>query len=164
MLYEALIGRKRFHTKVITKPADIIKGSSGFPSLPNNNGMLFMLRAPQEVELSMHGVEFDLDVGLFTPDGKLEEIMHLKVGDKERPTTESKHIQYVLHMNSGWFAKNSVDLKSDLCLMVKTPLWSIIDTVQLMETMESENGKEAKPLRMRPIDVSEIIVETPPDK
>jgi uncharacterized membrane protein (UPF0127 family) len=177
MLYEALLGRKRFHTSVVAKPELVARGSLGVDSLPANNGMLFMLRSPQPVGVSMEGIKLDLDVAFITPDGKVDEVLMLKVGDEKRYESKSQHIQYVLQVNAGWFGKNNIEPRAELCLLVRTPLWSIVDTVELLETMKGDGIQQTKtetkaeetssslPLRMRPIDASEIkVTPAPPDE
>jgi uncharacterized membrane protein (UPF0127 family) len=73
------------------------KGLSGRDSLPEGEGMLFVLPSTQPVSFWMKDTKFDLDMVFINEDFEVTKVVHAKAMD-ETPISESD-VRYVLEVN-----------------------------------------------------------------
>lgn len=77
-------------------------------SLPENGGMLFLYRAPQQVAFWMANTRIPLDIGFFDSSGVLLEVYRMVPFDTQRTVSRSDQVRFALEMNSGWFSANGL--------------------------------------------------------
>jgi len=77
------------------------------PSLPTNDGMLFVFDEPATQCFWMKNTLIPLSIAFVADDGRIEEIADMPPRTLESHCS-SKPVRLVLEMNQGWFAKRGV--------------------------------------------------------
>jgi hypothetical protein len=72
-------------------------------SLPDGKGMLFVFEKPGPQRFWMKNTRIPLDIGYFSPNGKLLEIHAAKPYDLGGEPSHSKKVQFVLELNLNGF-------------------------------------------------------------
>jgi len=136
---ELIINKRRFTAEVAMTQEELTKGLAGVTTLPRNHGMLFVL--PQETRVTLDGSDglMGLDIAYMDDQGKIIEFKKLDRKQEEFLVSESGNVKYMLQMPKNWFAANNIQIDDILSFMVKTPIWMVIDMMQLIpETMPKE--------------------------
>ncbi len=105
--YTIEVGAARASVEVAATPEDRAVGLSGRKSLGENEGMLFVFPASQQVSFWMKGTHVALSIAFITESGEIAEIQHME------PLTETLHtsaaeVLMALEMPSGWFERSGV--------------------------------------------------------
>jgi uncharacterized membrane protein (UPF0127 family) len=83
------------------------KGLMSRPSLPENDGMIFLFRERDTHGFWMKNTIVPLSVAFIDESGKILQIEDMKPHDES--STRSKHpVRYALEVNQGWFQKNGI--------------------------------------------------------
>lgn len=87
------------------------KGLMFRKELPENSGMLFVLKRPRQMCMWMKNTFIPLSVAFINAQGNIVNIEHMA------PLTENIHcsnsaVAYALEVNQGWFAKNRIGVGS----------------------------------------------------
>lgn len=98
--------------EVVTDPAAQRRGLGGRQFLPENEGMLFDFGEAKWSTFVMNGMVFDLDM-ILVDKGLVKTFVTMRAGDT---VTRTQFFgRYVLEVNAGWAAGNSV--------MSGSPVW-----------------------------------------
>lgn len=84
------------------------RGLMHVPSMPEDEGMLFVFAAPQRMSFYMRNTLIPLDIGYFTGDGVLQEVHPMYPGIEDGVLSSGSSIQLALEMNQGWYARRGV--------------------------------------------------------
>lgn len=108
------IGEKNYNVKLAQTEEDQSRGLSGLNDLPDNEGMLFEFKEPDEVSFWMKDTLIPLDIVFINENLKVISV-HQGVPNTEDMITE-KEVMYVLEVNqnSGIKASDELIFKPDL--------------------------------------------------
>lgn len=84
------------------------KGLMYRESLPENSGMLFPYKAPQQLSFWMLNTPLPLDIGFFDGKGVLREVHRLMPFDVTPVRSKYDDLRYALEMEQGWFSANGI--------------------------------------------------------
>ncbi|MDI4632046.1 DUF192 domain-containing protein [Pelomonas sp. V22] len=77
------------------------------PSMPANNGMLFVFEQPQPQCFWMKNTLLPLSIAFIADDGTIVNIEEMKAQTLDSHCS-AKPVRYALEMNTGWFAKKGI--------------------------------------------------------
>ena len=97
------VGEKEVWAELAAKPSEREKGLMNRDSLPDGKGMLFVFEKPGPQRFWMKNTRIPLDIGYFSPNGKLLEIHAAKPYDLGGEPSHSKKVQFVLELNLNGF-------------------------------------------------------------
>lgn len=83
------------------------------PSMPINNGMLFVFEQPQPQCFWMKNTLLPLSIAFIADDGTIVNIEEMKAQTLDSHCS-AKPVRYALEMNAGWFAKKGIKPGSKL--------------------------------------------------
>lgn len=83
------------------------------PSMPANNGMLFVFEQPQPQCFWMKNTLLPLSIAFIADDGTIVNIEEMKAQTLDSHCS-AKPVRYALEMNTGWFAKKGIKPGSKL--------------------------------------------------
>jgi|SRR5579871_1707610 len=105
--YDLKLGPATLHTEVAVTPREDEIGLMFRPSMPDNNGMLFVL--PGNVaEFWMKNTLIPLSVAFLDQDGTILEIHDMKAFDESITRSDSPHVFYAIEANLHWFDLNGI--------------------------------------------------------
>jgi uncharacterized protein len=102
------VGDRTVQMQVAALPAELEKGLMFVKSMGEDEGMLFVFAKPQQMGFWMRNCEFPQTIGYFDPSGELKETYDMYPRDERTVNSRSRHIQFCLEMNQGWYARNDV--------------------------------------------------------
>ena len=113
------VGGKAVRVQIAVLQAEQQRGLMGRRDLGEDEGMVFVYPAPQQMSFWMRNTPTPLDIGFFTPDGKLGEVYPMYPYDETGVRSVGMDYTLALEMNQGWFAKNGIKpgAKLDLAQM-----------------------------------------------
>lgn len=113
------VGGKALRVQIAVLNAEQQRGLMGRRDLGEDEGMVFVYPAPQQMSFWMRNTPTPLDIGFFTPDGKLGEVYPMYPYDETGVRSVGMDYTLALEMNQGWFAKNGIKpgAKLDLAQM-----------------------------------------------
>lgn len=93
--------------QLATTPEQRATGLMHRPTMPTNDGMLFVFEQPGQQCFWMKNTLLPLSIAFLADDGTIVNI------DEMKPQTLDSHcsarpVRYVLEMNQGWFAKRAI--------------------------------------------------------
>lgn len=83
------------------------------PSMPANNGMLFVFEQPRPQCFWMKNTLLPLSIAFIADDGTIVNIEEMKAQTLDSHCS-AKPVRYALEMNAGWFAKKGIKPGSKL--------------------------------------------------
>ena len=84
------------------------RGLMHVPSMPEEEGMLFVFPVPQRMSFYMRNTRIPLDIGYFSADGTLQEIYQMYPFVEDAVPSARDDLQLALEMNQGWYARHGV--------------------------------------------------------
>lgn len=102
------VGEKTLRVQVVVNDAEMQRGLMGRKDLGPDDGMVFVYPAPQQMNFWMKNTPTPLDIGFFTPDGKLGEVYPLYPYDTATVSSAGSDYTLALEVNQGWFAKHGL--------------------------------------------------------
>ena len=102
------VGGKPVRMRLAVLEPERSRGLMHVPSMPEDEGMLFVFQQPRQMSFYMRNTRIPLDIGYFTPDGELQEVYAMYPFVEDAVLSSSSSIQLALEMNQGWFARNGV--------------------------------------------------------
>lgn len=106
------MGSKKINVEVATSPRQHERGLMFRKKLSRNEGMMFVFERPRILQFWMKNTYIDLDIGYFTANKELIDIIPMNAYSvmTKLPETypSSSPAQYALEMNQGWFKKNNI--------------------------------------------------------
>jgi uncharacterized protein len=102
------VGDRPVQMRLAVQSHEQQRGLMHVKQMPEDEGMLFVYTAPQQMSFWMRNTDLPLDIGYFDAGGVLREIypMYPHVEDPVRSRREDLH--FALEMNQGWFARHEV--------------------------------------------------------
>lgn len=77
-------------------------------SLPENSGMLFVYRQPQQMGFWMKNTSIPLSIAFMDAAGTIQEIHDMQPFDEKGIRTTRSDLLYALEMNQGWFKNHAI--------------------------------------------------------
>ena len=112
------VGDRTVSMQIAALPAELQKGLMFRKTMGEDEGMLFVFTLGQPQGFWMRHTTLPLYIGYFEPDGELKEIYPMYPHDERPVKSRSRHIQFCLEMNQGWFARNGVKPGAKLDLKI----------------------------------------------
>lgn len=110
------VGNKTLRIQVVVLESEMQRGLMGRKDLGEDDGMVFVYPAPQQMSFWMKNTPMPLDIGFFKEDGTLGEVYPLYPYDETAVRSKGEDYTLALETNQGWFAKNGLKpgAKADL--------------------------------------------------
>jgi uncharacterized membrane protein (UPF0127 family) len=106
--FEVGLGDRIVHLQFAILDAETHRGLMERGPLGPDEGMIFVYRAPQQLNFWMHDTPTPLDIGFFTPAGELAEIYPLLPFDEKTVSSRGLELQFAIEMNQGWYQASGV--------------------------------------------------------
>ncbi len=84
--------------------------------LGNKEGMLFVFEQPQPMRFWMKNTRIPLDIGYFSPDGRLKEVHNGQPFDLSGMPSSSNSLQFVIELNAGEYKKLGIRMSDKIDL------------------------------------------------
>ena len=94
--------------EVALRGLEIMTGMMFRQSMGENEGMLFVLPVAERASFYMKNTRVPLQIAYIDPAGTILELHELKPLDETPIYSTATNIQFVLEMNTGWFARNNI--------------------------------------------------------
>lgn len=117
-LFVFRVGEKQVQAELAAKPHERARGLMYRDSIPEGKGMLFVFEQPSSQKFWMKNTRIPLDIGYFSPEGKLLEVHAAKPFDLGGVPSRSEKVQFVLELNRGGFRSMGIRLGDRLDLKV----------------------------------------------
>ncbi|HZN58530.1 MAG TPA: DUF192 domain-containing protein [Planctomycetota bacterium] len=101
------VGGKKLVVEVASDGPSRRLGLMNRPSLPENEGMLFIFPHTAQQSFWMKNTLIPLSIAFIDDSGKILEIHDMKAKD-ETSTWSKNGVRYALEVNQGWFDRNQV--------------------------------------------------------
>jgi uncharacterized protein len=102
------VGGKVVRMQLAVRPAEMQRGLMERRDLGRDDGMIFVYDTPQALQFWMRNTPTPLDIGFFSPEGRLEEIYPLHPFDEKTVSSRSQRLQFAVEVNQGWYRENGV--------------------------------------------------------
>jgi uncharacterized membrane protein (UPF0127 family) len=102
------VGDRVVQMQIVAEPAEMEKGLMFRKSLGDDEGMLFVYLAPQQMGFWMQNTEIPLQIGFFDAAGVLRETYEMYPHDERTVSSHGRDLQFALEMNQGWFSQAGV--------------------------------------------------------
>lgn len=102
------VGGKALRVQVVVTMDEQQRGLMGRKDLGEDDGMVFVYPAPQQMSFWMRNTPTPLDIGFFTADGVLGEVYPMYPFDETPVRSVGQDYTLALETNQGWFAKNGL--------------------------------------------------------
>ena len=116
--FEINVGDKTLSLELAHSESTREKGLMHRDELGDAEGMLFIFEHPQPMRFWMKNTRIPLDIGYFSPDGRLKEIHYGRPYDLSGIPSNSSSLQFVIELNAGDYKKlgirigDKIDLKA----------------------------------------------------
>lgn len=107
---------KMIEAEIAVTPSEREKGLMHRDSIPLGKGMLFIFKQPGPQKFWMKNTRIPLDIGYFSPTGKLLEVHAAKPYDLNGVSSHSKNIQFVLELKLNGFREMGIGIGDRLKL------------------------------------------------
>ena len=94
--------------EIASAPVEIMTGMMFRTNLPPGEAMLFVFGDADRRAFWMKNCLVPLSAAYLDPEGVIREIHDLLPGDTNSVPTDSRHIQYVIEVNQGWFSQQGL--------------------------------------------------------
>lgn len=102
------VGEKVVRMQLAVRSGEMQRGLMERRDLGRDDGMLFVYDRPQALQFWMRNTPTPLDIGFFSPEGRLEEIYPLHPFDEKTVGSRSNRLQFALEVHQGWYRENGV--------------------------------------------------------
>ena len=119
--FEIQVGGKKLLLELAITPQKREKGLMFRDALQSGEGMIFVFESPQPMRFWMKNTRIPLDIGYFSPEGRLKELHHGKPFDLSGMPSSSNSLQFVIELNAGDYKKLGIRMgdKIDLPALAK---------------------------------------------
>jgi len=100
------LGDQELVAEVARRPVEIATGMMFRTNMPDNTAMLFVFPDAQPRSFYMRNCVVPLSAAYIAPDGTILELVDLHPGNEVGVPSRSHHIQFVLEVPQGWFARH----------------------------------------------------------
>lgn len=108
VLATIVVNGKEFSVEIAKTDEEKAKGLSGRESLPENSGMWFVFERPVQERFWMQGMEMPLDMIFVDENMKVVHVAENAVPGSTELISSPAPFMYVLELNAGTAAKNSI--------------------------------------------------------
>ena len=108
--FEIQVGEKKLLLELAITPEKREKGLMYRDDLQSGEGMIFVFESPQSMRFWMKNTRIPLDIGYFSPDGRLKELHRGKPFDLSGMPSRSNSLQFVIELNAGDYKKLGIRL------------------------------------------------------
>lgn len=102
------LGAEELNTEIAISEKEIMTGMMFRTEMGENEGMLFILAAPQRASFWMKNTLVPLSCAYIDPEGTILEIHDMKPKDETPIPSKSTNILYVLEVKQGWFERHKI--------------------------------------------------------
>lgn len=102
------LGAEELITEIAISEKEIVTGMMFRTEMAENEGMLFILPAPQRASFWMKNTLIPLSCAYIDPDGTILEIHDMKPKDETPIPARVTNILYVLEVKQGWFERHKI--------------------------------------------------------
>ena len=102
------LGPQEVVAELAREPAEIMTGMMFRTNLAPNEGMLFLLRVPQQASFYMRNTLLPLSCAYINGEGVILEVHDMKPRDETPILSATRDVEFVLEMNQGWFETNHI--------------------------------------------------------
>lgn len=99
--FEIQVGEKKLFLELALTPEKREKGLMHRDNLQKGEGMIFVFENPQPMRFWMKNTRIPLDIGYFSPEGRLKELHRGKPFDLSGMPSSSNSLQFVIELNAG---------------------------------------------------------------
>ncbi len=110
------VGGVSVDMQLAVRSTEMQHGLMGRRDLTDQQGMIFVYRAPEQMSFWMRNTPTPLDIGYFSGDGVLREVYPMHPYDETTVRSFRSDIQYALELKQGGFAKLGIKLGDKLDL------------------------------------------------
>lgn len=110
------VGDRVVQMQLAVLPLEMQQGLMGRRDLGPDQGMIFVYPRPERMNFYMRNTPLPLDIGYFSPDGRLREVYQMYPFDEKTVSSRSREVQFALEMNQGWYKANEVKAGAQLDL------------------------------------------------
>jgi hypothetical protein len=103
-----LVGKTTLRVEVVETLEKQERGLMFRQSLPENEGMLFVYREPQELAFWMRNTFIPLDIAFVGADGIILNIHQARPLDESVLYRSAGAAKYVIETNQGWFSRHGI--------------------------------------------------------
>ncbi len=103
-----IVGKTPLRVEVAATPEKQERGLMFRQSLPEDEGMLFVFKEPQELTFWMRNTLIPLDIAFVSADGVILNIHQAKPLDESIQYRSAGSAKYVIETNQGWFARHGI--------------------------------------------------------
>ncbi len=103
-----VVGKTPLHVEVASTPEKQERGLMFRQSLPEDEGMLFIFKEPQELTFWMRNTLIPLDIAFAGADGVILNIHQAKPLDESIQYRSAGSAKYVIETNQGWFSRHGI--------------------------------------------------------
>ena len=103
-----LVGKTPLRVEVVETLEKQERGLMFRQSLPENEGMLFVYREPQELAFWMRNTFIPLDIAFVGADGIILNIHQARPLDESVLYRSAGSAKYVIETNQGWFSRHGI--------------------------------------------------------
>lgn len=103
--HEIKVGNTNLYLELALTANTREKGLMHRDQLGDKEGMLFVFEQPQPMRFWMKNTRIPLDIGYFSPDGRLKEVHRGQPFDLSGMPSRSKSLQFVIELNAGEYQK-----------------------------------------------------------
>lgn len=102
------VGGQPVNLRLAIHDSERSRGLMNVPSMPENEGMLFVWEKPRQMSFFMRNCSFPQDIGFFNSAGVLREVQPMYPGVEDSVVSQGQDLQLALEMNQGWFRRHGV--------------------------------------------------------
>ena len=102
------LGDQELVTEVARRPYELMTGMMFRTNMAENEGMIFLLAAPQRASFYMRNTKVPLDCAYLDLDGNILEIHALQPLNETPVESTATNVQFVLETPQGWFQRHNV--------------------------------------------------------
>ena len=114
--HEIKVGNTTLYLELALTANKREKGLMHRDHLGNKEGMLFVFEQPQPMRFWMKNTRIPLDIGYFSPDGRLKEVHHGQPFDLSGMPSSSNSLQFVIELNAGAYKKLGIRMSDKIDL------------------------------------------------
>jgi uncharacterized protein len=103
-----IVGKTPLRVEVASTPEKQERGLMFRQSLPEEEGMLFIFKEPQELNFWMRNTLIPLDIAFIGADGVILNIHQAKPLDESIQYRSAGAAKYVIETNQGWFSRHGI--------------------------------------------------------
>ncbi len=102
------VGDATVRMQLAVRSEEMQRGLMDRRDLGRDDGMIFVYDKVQQMTFWMRNTPTPLDIGFFTSDGTLVEVLAMHPFDENTVASHSKELRFALETNQGWYRANGI--------------------------------------------------------